>query len=196
MLKASSRHAGCLSSCICRSPGTSRQAHVLSSCRKISPIPPSRRCVCDVRPPLPNPQPSFFALLCFACLLSSRSPSRQAALRLRAGCNTVEFVVNVAGQAERVVSARAFLWGSGAKVVVSDIENTIARRLARPFFLLRIFFFFRKGENVCDWRRVLTRNGSAPAVGVEFFGGGGICLLARPPIIAFGAFLRKESHRR
>eukprot|EP00752_Nemacystus_decipiens_P002350 g2220.t1 len=50
-----------------------------------------------------------------------------AALRLRAGCNTVEFVVNVAGQAERVVSARAFLWGSGAKVVVSDIENTIAR---------------------------------------------------------------------
>ncbi|CAN0109720.1 unnamed protein product [Pylaiella littoralis] len=50
-----------------------------------------------------------------------------AALRLRAGCNTVEFIVNVAGQAERVVSARAFLWGSGAKVVVSDIENTIAR---------------------------------------------------------------------
>lgn len=52
----------------------------------------------------------------------------KAALRLRAGCNTVEFVVNVAGQAERVVSARAFLWGSEAKVVVSDIENTIARR--------------------------------------------------------------------
>ncbi|CAM9194006.1 unnamed protein product, partial [Hapterophycus canaliculatus] len=50
-----------------------------------------------------------------------------AALRLRAGCNTVEFVVRVAGQAERVVSARAFLWGSEAKVVVSDIENTIAR---------------------------------------------------------------------
>ncbi|CAM9647090.1 unnamed protein product [Scytosiphon promiscuus] len=50
-----------------------------------------------------------------------------AALRLRAGCNTVEFVVRLAGQAERVVSARAFLWGSGAKVVVSDIENTIAR---------------------------------------------------------------------
>lgn len=49
-------------------------------------------------------------------------------MRLRAGCNTVEFVVNVAGQAELVVSARAFLWGSGAKVVVSDIENTIARR--------------------------------------------------------------------
>ncbi|CAN0554990.1 unnamed protein product [Ectocarpus sp. 12 AP-2014] len=53
---------------------------------------------------------------------------RQAALRLRPGCNTIEFVVNVAGQAERVVSARAFLWGSGARVVVSDIENTIARR--------------------------------------------------------------------
>ncbi|CBJ48752.1 Lipn N [Ectocarpus siliculosus] len=50
-----------------------------------------------------------------------------AALRLRPGCNTIEFVVNVAGQAERVVSARAFLWGSGARVVVSDIENTIAR---------------------------------------------------------------------
>ncbi|CAM9878643.1 unnamed protein product, partial [Ectocarpus sp. 4 AP-2014] len=53
--------------------------------------------------------------------------STQAALRLRPGCNTIEFVVNVAGQAERVVSARAFLWGSGARVVVSDIENTIAR---------------------------------------------------------------------
>lgn len=36
--------------------------------------------------------------------------------------------MNVAGQAERIVSARAFLWGCGAKVVVSDIENTIARR--------------------------------------------------------------------
>ena len=47
----------------------------------------------------------------------------------------MEFVVNVAGQAERVVSARAFLWGSGARVVVSDIENTIARRyLCSPCF--------------------------------------------------------------
>ena len=42
--------------------------------------------------------------------------------------------MNVAGQAERVVSARAFLWGSGAKVVVSDIENTIARRFVRRLF--------------------------------------------------------------
>lgn len=52
----------------------------------------------------------------------------QAALPLRAGCNTVEFVAKVAGQAERVVTARVFLWGSGARVVVSDIEGTIARR--------------------------------------------------------------------
>ena len=52
----------------------------------------------------------------------------QAALGLRHGCNTMEFVANVAGQSERVVTARVFLWSSGAKVVVSDIEGTIARR--------------------------------------------------------------------
>lgn len=49
-------------------------------------------------------------------------------MRLRAGCNTVEFIVKLAGQSERVVAARVFLWGSEAKVVVSDVENTIARR--------------------------------------------------------------------
>lgn len=57
-------------------------------------------------------------------------------------------MVNVAGQPERVVAARVFLWGSGAKVIVSDIENTIARRYRSVLAWLESCFPMRNFEKV------------------------------------------------
>lgn len=73
----------------------------------------------------------------------------------------MEFVVKVAGQSERVVAARVFLWGSEAKVVVSDVENTIARRfegcdMARTPSPAVHFFLFRLDSGSFDWVRVLV----------------------------------------